>query len=63
MAKKKGPKMAHPNPAQEELARELEGIASDAAVEVDEQEFARREEEANKVIEDVRARASRRERA
>lgn len=63
MTKKKGPKMAHPNPALEELANEIESLIDVAAESVDEEELAERERKANQIVEDVRERASRRERA
>jgi hypothetical protein len=63
MTKKKGPQVAHPNPAQEALAREFDALIEDAAEQVDEAELEERERKANEVVERVRARASRRERA
>ncbi len=63
MKKKKEPQMAHPQPAQEALIREFESLIDSAADQVDENELAKREQEAKEVVENVRARASRRERA
>lgn len=63
MTKKKGPQMAHQNPAQEALAHEFDDLIEDAAEQVDEAELAERERKANEVVERVRARASRQERA
>lgn len=63
MAKKKGPRMAHPNSAQEALSEEFDKVIEDVAEQVDESELAERERRADEFIESVRARASRRERA
>lgn len=63
MTKKKGPQMAHPNPAQEALAQAFDALIEDAADEVEEAELAERERKANEIVANVRARASRRERA
>ena len=54
--------MAHPHPA-EELANEIESLIDTAAESVDEEELAERERKANQIVENVRERASRRERA
>jgi hypothetical protein len=59
MTKKKGPQMAHTHPAEEALARKMDSIIDSAAESVDEMELERREAKANKIVEDVRARASR----
>jgi hypothetical protein len=63
MTKKKGPQMAHPNPAQDELVNEFESLIDVAAESTNDEELAERERKANKIVEDVRERASRRERA
>jgi hypothetical protein len=63
MTKKKGPKMAHPNPALEALTQEFDNIIDRVAEQVDEKELAERERKADEFIEGVRARASRQERA
>jgi len=63
MTKKKGPQMAHPYPAQEALAEEIQSLIDTTTDTVDEGELAERERKANELIEAVRARASRRERA
>jgi hypothetical protein len=63
MSKKKEPQMAHPQPAQEALISEFESLIDGAADQVDENELAKREKEANEVVENVRARVARRERA
>ena len=63
MTKRRGSKMAHPHPAQDALARELDSLIDDAAESADEEELAEREEKASEVVENVRARVSRRERA
>lgn len=55
--------MAHLNPAQDELVNEIESLIDSAVESVDEEELAERERKANQIIEDVRERASRRERA
>ena len=59
---KKGPKMAHPT-AEEQLMREFDAIIDNAAENTDEAELLQREQQANAVVENVRARVSRRERA
>jgi ElaB/YqjD/DUF883 family membrane-anchored ribosome-binding protein len=59
MTRKKGPRMANPYPAQEELISEIESLIEDAAESVDEDELAERERKANEVVERVRARVSR----
>jgi hypothetical protein len=59
MTKRKGPQMAHPNPAQEALAQEFDAIIEGVAEQVDESELAERERKADEFIESVRARASR----
>ena len=63
MTKKKGPKMVHPNPAQDELINEIESIIDTAAESASDKELAERERQANRVIDEVRERVSRRERA
>lgn len=63
MTKKKGPQMAHPNPALDALTQEFDEIIDRVADQVDEAELAERERKADEFIETVRARASRRERA
>jgi len=63
MSKKKGPQMAHAYPAQEALAQEIDALIEDAAESVDKAELADREKKANEIVENVRVRASRRERA
>ena len=63
MKKKKEPRMAHPQPAQEALIREFESLLESAADELDEKELAKREREATEIVENVRARVARRERA
>ena len=63
MTKKKGPRMAHPYPAQDALASEIESLIDDAAENVDDEELAERERKANEVVENLRARVSRQERA
>jgi len=62
MTKKKGPQMVH-LPAEQELASEIESLVDTAAESVNEEELAERERNANKVVENVRARVSPRERA
>jgi len=61
--KRKGPRMARPQPAQEALVKEIESLIEEAAETADEQELAHRERKANEIVENVRARVSRRERA
>lgn len=63
MTKKKGPQMAHPNPALDALTHEFDELIDGVAEKVDESEMAERERKADELIENVRARASRRERA
>jgi hypothetical protein len=63
MTKKKGPKMEHPYPAQDALAEEFQSLIDTAAETADENELLEREREADELIEKVRARPSRRERA
>ena len=63
MTKKKGPKMAHANPALDALKQEFDELIEGVAGKVDESEIAERERKAAELIENVRARASRRERA
>lgn len=63
MTKKKGPKMAHPNPALDALTKEFENIIDRVTEQVDEKELAKRERKADEFIESVRSRASRQERA
>jgi hypothetical protein len=63
MTKKKGPQMAHPNPALEALTKEFDALVEGVAEKVDESELAKRERKADELIERVRERASRRERA
>lgn len=59
MTKKKRPQMAHMHPAEEALARKMDSIIDGAAESVDEMELEEREAKASKIVEDVRARASR----
>lgn len=61
MTKRKGPQMAHT--AEDELLGEIESIIDDASESADEEEMARREQKANEVVEGVRERVARRERA
>lgn len=61
MSKRKGPQMAHA--AEKELISEIESIIDAASENADEEEMAKREREANAIVEDVRERAGRRERA
>jgi hypothetical protein len=63
MTKKKGPQMAHAHPAEDALISEMESLIDDVAESVDDEELAKREREANEVVENVRARVSRQERA
>jgi hypothetical protein len=63
MTKKKEPQMAHAHPAEDALISAMESLIDDVAESVDDEELAKREREANEIVEDVRARASRRERA
>lgn len=53
--------MAHA--AEKELISEIESIIDAASENADEEEMAKREREANAIVEDVRERAGRRERA
>jgi ElaB/YqjD/DUF883 family membrane-anchored ribosome-binding protein len=62
MTKKKEPQMAHSHPAQDALVSELQSLIEKEA-EVDDKELAERERKASEVVENVRARVSRRERA
>jgi ElaB/YqjD/DUF883 family membrane-anchored ribosome-binding protein len=62
MTKKKGPQMAHADPAQDALLNELQSLI-ESEPEVSDEELAERERKATEVVEDVRARVSRRERA
>lgn len=61
MTKKKEPQMAHT--AEQDLISEIESIIDDASESVSEDELAKREQAANQVVENVRERVSRRERA
>jgi hypothetical protein len=63
MTKKKGPQMAHANPALDALTQEFDEIIERVSEQVDESELAEREQKADEFIESVRERASRRERA
>jgi hypothetical protein len=63
MPKKKGPKMAHPQPAQEALIREMESLIEQGTENLDENEIDQREQKASEIVENARARASRQERA
>ena len=63
MTKRKGPQMADPQAAEDALANEVDALIEAAAEDADEQELAERERKANAVVEKVRARVSRRERA
>ena len=55
--------MEHQYPAQDALAGEIESLIDDAVESVDEKEFEKRERKANEVVENVRARVSRQEKA
>lgn len=48
---------------QDELTRELESIVEEAAENLSEEEFAERDRKANEIVENVRDRVARRERA
>jgi hypothetical protein len=61
MTKKKGPQMAHT--AEEDLINEFETLIDDGSEGVDEEELSKREHKANEIVENVRERAARRERA
>ena len=61
MTEKKGPQMAYA--AEEELIGEIESIIDQVSENVDEKELSEREHKANQIVEDVRERAARRERA
>ena len=61
MTKKKGPQMTHT--AEDELLREIDSIIDDASENAEEEEMSKREKGANQVVDDVRERAARRERA
>ena len=61
MTKKKGPKMAHA--AEQELIGEIESIIEKASEIEDDEEMSKREHEANQIVENVRERVARRERA
>ena len=63
MPDKKGSQMAHPQPELEALTRKIESLIDNAAERLDDEDFAKVEKEANQVIEDARARASRPKRA
>lgn len=63
MTKKKGPQMAHANPAQDALLREFEALIDEGSDGVDDKELAERERRISETVEAVRARVSRRERA
>jgi hypothetical protein len=63
MTKKKGPQMVHTHPAEQALVHELDSLIDGAAEGVDESELEDRERKANEVVENVRARVSRRDRA
>ncbi len=63
MTKKKGPQVAHTNPALNALTQEFDEIIKRVSEQVDESELAERERKADEFIESVRARASRQERA
>jgi ElaB/YqjD/DUF883 family membrane-anchored ribosome-binding protein len=62
MTEKKRPKMAHANPTQDALLNELQSLI-ESEPEVSDEELAERERKATEIVEDVRARVSRRERA
>jgi len=62
MTKRKGPQMAHSHPAQDALLSEIESLIESEA-EVGEEELAERERKASEIVENVRARVSRKERA
>jgi hypothetical protein len=61
MTKKKGPQMAHS--AEDELLDEFDVIIDAGSEGVDEEELSKREQKANEIVENVRERAARRERA
>jgi hypothetical protein len=61
MTKKKGPQMAHT--AEQDLIGEIESIIDEVSENVDEKELSERERKANQIVENVRERAARRERA
>jgi ElaB/YqjD/DUF883 family membrane-anchored ribosome-binding protein len=61
MTKKKGPQMAHG--AEQELISEIESIIDKASENADEEEMSERERKANEVVQGVRERVARRERA
>jgi ElaB/YqjD/DUF883 family membrane-anchored ribosome-binding protein len=54
--------MAHSHPAQDALLSEIESLIESEA-EVGEEELAERERKASEIVENVRARVSRKERA
>jgi len=62
MTKKKGPQMAHANPAQDALINEIQSLI-ESEPEVNDEELADRERKATEIVEGVRARVSRREKA
>ncbi len=61
MTKKKGSQMAHT--AEQELISEIESIIDNASENADEEEMAERERKANEIVQGVRERVARRERA
>ena len=61
MTKKKGPQMTHA--AEDELISEMEAIIDEASENADEQEMSEREGKADSIVENVRERVARRERA
>ena len=60
---RKGAQMEHQYPAQDALARKIESLIDGVVESVDEEEFEKRERKANEVVENVRARVSRQEKA
>jgi hypothetical protein len=61
MTKKKGPQMTHA--AEDELISEMGAIIDEASENADEQEMSERERNADSIVENVRERVARRERA
>ena len=61
MTKNKGSQMAHA--AEQELISEIESIIDKASENADEEEMTKRERKANEIVQGVRERVARRERA
>lgn len=61
MTKKKGPQMTHA--AEEDLLSEFESLIDEGSEGVDDEELSKREQKANEIVENVRERVARRERA